>query len=120
MEGGRNAGEEDDARQVKVSVVHQRGDFKKVEDRKQKQQVGRGAPENEWISRPKTPDDGRDSHYNDEDDSDDNDEDDELAAIADIDIDDDDDDEKDNDDNLLVEEDETDVSTIVKPTGDDD
>lgn len=56
----------------------------------------------------------------DEDDSDDNDEDDELAAIADIDIDDDDDEEKDNDDNLLVEEDETDVSTIVKPTGDDD
>jgi len=56
----------------------------------------------------------------DDDDNDDNDEDDELAAIADIDIDDDDDEEKDNDDNLLVEEDETDVSTIVKPTSDDD
>ncbi len=53
-------------------------------------------------------------------DDDETDEDDELAAIADIDIDDDDDDDKDNDDNLLVEEDETDVSSIVKPTGDDD
>jgi len=56
----------------------------------------------------------------DEEDTEEDDEEDELAAIADIDIDDDDDDDKDNDDNLLVEEEETDVSTIVKPTGDDD